>query len=183
MLSGCSEFQSQNVQTHGYAIHDTNGPNHGQTSKTQWFLLNAICTDTHSQGHCGKDSSRKFYWSLDGKKFRIGMSFGSSKTKSILIGRRGRQKLPGKKQNMARMWKKLMKNVDLDEPISFLDHVHLGCTQRECNSMKLLWRNTQKCLNHVFLLEQLKNYLGGENLTQKNSSVVQRYGRSCAKVR
>ena len=25
-----------------------------------------------------------------------------------------------------------MKNVDLDEPISFLDHVYLGCTQREC---------------------------------------------------
>ena len=28
--------------------------------------------------------------------------------------------------------KKLMKNVDLDEPTSFLDHVYLGCAQREC---------------------------------------------------
>ena len=25
-----------------------------------------------------------------------------------------------------------MKNVDLGEPTSFLDHVYLGCTQREC---------------------------------------------------
>ena len=25
-----------------------------------------------------------------------------------------------------------MKNVDIDEPTSFLDHVYLGCTQREC---------------------------------------------------
>ena len=25
-----------------------------------------------------------------------------------------------------------MKNVDIDEPTSFLDHVFLGCTQREC---------------------------------------------------
>ena len=25
-----------------------------------------------------------------------------------------------------------MKNVDNDEPTSFLDHVYLGCTQREC---------------------------------------------------
>ena len=33
---------------------------------------------------------------------------------------------------MAPMWKKLMKHVDLDEPKSFLDHVYLGCTQREC---------------------------------------------------
>ena len=37
----------------------------------------------------------------------------------------------GKKQNVAPMWK-LMKNLDIDEPTSFLDHVFLGCTQREC---------------------------------------------------
>ena len=32
------------------------------------------------------------------------------------------------------MWNKLMKNVDTDEPTTFLDHVYLGCTQRECKS-------------------------------------------------
>ena len=37
-----------------------------------------------------------------------------------------------KKQNMAPMWKKLMNNVDIDEPTSFLDHVFLGCIQRRC---------------------------------------------------
>ena len=31
---------------------------------------------------------------------------------------------------------------------------------------KLLLRNIQGCLNHVFLQEQLKSYLGGESLTQ-----------------
>ena len=36
------------------------------------------------------------------------------------------------KQKMALVWKKLMKNVDLDEPTSFLDNVYLGCTPREC---------------------------------------------------
>ena len=41
-------------------------------------------------------------------------------------------KMAGKKQNLAPMWKKLMKNVDMDEPTSFLDHVYLGCTHREC---------------------------------------------------
>ena len=30
------------------------------------------------------------------------------------------------------------------------------------NRMKSLLRNAQKCLNHVFLLEQLKNYLRGK---------------------
>ena len=37
-----------------------------------------------------------------------------------------------KKQNVAPMWKKLMKNVDFGEPISFFDHENLGCAQREC---------------------------------------------------
>ena len=41
-------------------------------------------------------------------------------------------KMARKKQNMAPMRKKLMKNVDIDEPTSLLDHVYLGCTQGEC---------------------------------------------------
>ena len=40
--------------------------------------------------------------------------------------------MSGKKQNLAPMWKKLMKDVDMEEPTSFLDHVYLGCTQRAC---------------------------------------------------
>ena len=39
--------------------------------------------------------------------------------------------MAGRKQNMAPMWKKLMKLVDLGEPTSFIDHGYLGCTQRE----------------------------------------------------
>ena len=34
------------------------------------------------------------------------------------------------------MWKVLNKEVDLGEPISFLDHVYLGCTQRQCEMNK-----------------------------------------------
>ena len=41
-------------------------------------------------------------------------------------------KLAGEKQNISPTWKILMKDVDLGEPTSFLDHVYLGCTQREC---------------------------------------------------
>ena len=40
--------------------------------------------------------------------------------------------MTGKKQTMAPMWKKMMKNVDIDKPTLFLDRVKLGCTQREC---------------------------------------------------
>ena len=41
-------------------------------------------------------------------------------------------KLAGKTENIEPTWTLLMENVDLGEPISFLDHVHLGCTQRKC---------------------------------------------------
>ena len=45
-------------------------------------------------------------------------------------------KLTGKKQNIDPMWKVLNKEVDLGEPTSFLDHVYLGCTQRQCEISK-----------------------------------------------
>ena len=45
-------------------------------------------------------------------------------------------KLDGKKQNIEPMWKVLNKEVDLGEPTSFLDHVYLGCTQRQCEISK-----------------------------------------------
>ena len=41
-------------------------------------------------------------------------------------------KVAGKTENMKPTLKILMKDVDLEEPTSFLDHVYLGCTQREC---------------------------------------------------
>ena len=45
-------------------------------------------------------------------------------------------KLERKKQNIDPMWKVLMKDVDLGERTSFLDHVYLGCTQREFQTDK-----------------------------------------------
>ena len=44
-------------------------------------------------------------------------------------------KLAGKKQNINPIWK-LLNKVDLGEPTSFLDHVYLGCIQRQCEISK-----------------------------------------------
>ena len=55
-----------------------------------------------------------------------------------------------KKQNMAPMWKKLVKNVDLDEPTSFLDHVYLGCTQRECKPNEIIIEEYRKMFESLF---------------------------------
>ena len=45
-------------------------------------------------------------------------------------------KLSGKKQDIVPMRKLLNKEVDLGEPTSFLHHVYLGCTQRQCKLSK-----------------------------------------------
>ena len=45
-------------------------------------------------------------------------------------------KLAGKKQSLDPMWKVLNKEVDLGEPTSFLDHLYLDCTHRQCKISK-----------------------------------------------
>ena len=54
--------------------------------------------------------------------------------------------------------------VDLGEPTSFLDHVHLGCTQRQCEISKDIVEITEPCLNPGFPQEQLKKLPCSENL-------------------
>ena len=68
-------------------------------------------------------------------------------------------KLAGKKQNIGPMWKVLKKEVDLGEPTSFLDHVYLRCTQRQCEISKdILWTIAVPCLNREFPRVELKNF-------------------------
>ena len=77
-------------------------------------------------------------------------------------------KMSGKKQNFAPMWKNLMKHVDLDEQTSFLDHVYLGCTQRECKvNENVIDQIQRKCSNHELLQLLLKHYQDWRHLTQK----------------
>ena len=67
------------------------------------------------------------------EKFQIGnVSLYIVKKGLFLSVHVGDIKLAGKKQNLDPMWKLLNKEVDLGEPTSFLDHVYLGCIQRQC---------------------------------------------------
>ena len=56
-------------------------------------------------------------------------------------------KLAGKKQNIDPMWELLKKEVDLGEPTYFLDNVHMGCTQRQCQISKNL--RVSSCSNDM----------------------------------
>ena len=72
--------------------------------------------------------------------------------------------MTGHKQNMARMWKKLMKNVDLDEPISFLD---LGCILRECKPNEIIAVEYRQMLRSRISVEPSDKLPGWETLHAK----------------
>ena len=67
-------------------------------------------------------------------------------------------KLAGKKQNINPMWKVLNKEVDLGEPTSFLDHVYLGCTQRQCEISKDIVDNNRTMFESRISARATKNY-------------------------
>ena len=60
-----------------------------------------------------------------------------------------------------------MKNVDLDESTSFLDHVYLGCTQRECKPDEIIvgYRQMFESRNSAGAAEKLPGW--EKNLTQR----------------
>ena len=139
----CWKLQSQNVQTFGFVYHDTNGPNHGPAWKTQSFLLK-IYTVILWEEYYGKGISKKFFRSRL-EKVRTWECFLVNREQGLLLSVYVDDiKLAEKKQNIDPMWKVLLKEVDLGEPTSYLDHVFLGCTQRECETSKDIM---DKCRN------------------------------------
>ena len=74
---------------------------------------------------------------MAGRKIQIGNAYSYIVKKRLLLSVYVDDiKLAGKKQNLDPMWKVLNKEVGLGEPTSFLDHVYLGCTQRQCQISK-----------------------------------------------
>ena len=133
MLTNHWKFQNRSVQTFGFVYHDTNGQNLGSVWKTQSFLLSEICMVILWQDYCGKGNLRKSCWE---KVSNCECLFVHREKGLFLSVYVDDIKLTGKKQNLDPMWKLLNKEVDLGEPTSFLDHVYLGCTQRQCEISK-----------------------------------------------
>ena len=145
MLQNDWKFQNRSVQTFGFVHHDRNGQNHGPVWKTQSFLLSEICTVILWQNCYGKGNLRKSYWNTAGRKFSNCECLFVHRDKGLFLSVYVDDiKLAGKKQNVDPMWKVLNKEVDLrEQPTSFLDHIYLGCTQRQCQVSKEIvdnWR-------------------------------------------
>ena len=60
-------------------------------------------------------------------------------------------KLAGKKRNINPSLKILMKDVDLGEPTSSLDHVYLDALKENVTLARILWIMTEVCSNQGFL--------------------------------
>ena len=113
----------------------TNGQNHGPAWKIQSFERNLY-------GH----PLAGLFWERQFKKILLKHGWEKIPNWECLFVHREKGlflsvyvddiNLAGKKQNIDPMWNVLIKEVDLGEPTFFLDHVYLGCTQRQCEISK-----------------------------------------------
>ena len=132
-----SKFPNRNVQIFVFVYRSTNGRNHGPKWKIRLFLLSEIFTVTLWQGPL---------WERQFEKIILEHGWGKVPNWECLFVHRQKGfflsvyvddiKLAGKKENFNPMWKVLNKEIDLGEATSFLEHVYLGCTQRQCETRK-----------------------------------------------
>ena len=88
-------------------------------------------------------------------------------------------------KNIDPMWKVLNKVIDLGEPTSFLDHVYLGCTQRQCEISKDVVDNCRTMFESRISADRAKRLPFPQNLRTSSWSYdmeghakksVERYG-------
>ena len=89
-------------------------------------------------------------------------------------------KLAGKKQNLDPMWNLLNKEVDLGEPTSFLDHVYLACTQRQCEISKDIVDNYRTMFESRIFARSTEKLPCSENLSiSSGSSDMEGHAKKC----
>ena len=64
----------------------------------------------------------------------------------------------------------LMKNVDIEEPTSFLVHVYLGCTQRECKPNEKIVGQYNKMFESSISAGTTEKGPGWDKLREKTSA-------------
>ena len=126
----------RNVQTFGFVYHDTKWPNSWSSMEDPVVPLERNLYVHPLAGLLWKGNLRNPIAARLGERFHLGMFFVHREKGLFLSVYVDDIKLAGKKQNINPMWKVLYKEVDLGEPTSSLDHVYLGCTQRQCEISK-----------------------------------------------
>ena len=116
------------------------------------------------QDYFGKGNLRRSYRSMAGRKFQIRNVTLYNVKKDFSYLCMWMTKLAGKKQNLDPMWKLLNKGVDLEEPTSFLDHVYLVCTQRQCEISKNIVDNCRAMFESRISAERTEKLPYSENV-------------------
>ena len=102
---------------------------------------------------------RKFYWDTFYEKVFDWECFFVNREKGLFLSVYVDQtKLARKKQNISPTWKIRMKDVELGEPTSFLDHVYVECTQRECQIGKDIVNNCRGMFESRISAGTMENY-------------------------
>ena len=105
----------------GYVCQRTNGQNqvhYGRPSRSPFGTTTVV-----------KGNLRKFYWNTVVERLFV------HRARGLFLSVYGDDiNLAAKTENIEPTWTSLMRDVDLGEPTSFLDHVNLGCTQTECQT-------------------------------------------------
>ena len=87
--------------------------------------------------------------------------------------------LASKTESIDPMWKVLNKEVDLGEPTSFLDHVYLGCTQRQCEINKDIVDNYRAMFESRISAEGTEKLPYSENLRISLWSYMEGHAKKC----
>ena len=109
-----------------------------QYGRPSRFLLSGICVVTFWKDYSGKGNLRKSFWSTVGRRFPIGIGCSYIVLKRILLFCVCGWHQIGWERNkiFIRCEKYWTKKLIWGEPTSFLDHVYLVCTQRQCETSK-----------------------------------------------
>ena len=132
---------------------------YGRRSRSSWAKSVRSPSGRTVMGKVFRESS---FWTLLGKVSNCECLFVNREKGLFLSVNVDDVKLAGKKENIDPMCKVPMKEGDLGEPTSFLDHGYLGCTQRECETSKGMVDNVRNMFES--LQEQKKSCLILRNL-------------------
>ena len=132
------------------------------------------------QDYYGKGNLRKPHWNTVGKRFPSWECLFVHREVFFLSVHVEDIKLAGKKQNLDPMWKAINKEVDSGKPTSFLDHAHLGCTQRQCQISKDIVDNHRKIFESPISTMQAERLPFPQNLRISSWSCdMAGHGKKC----
>ena len=149
-----------------------NGQEYVKALQVQWFFLNEICMDRIV---AGEEILLELGWVKEPNWECLFVHRNTGLFLSVYVDH---IKMAGKEAEYGSM-----KNVDLDEPTSFLDHVCLECTQRECKPNEIIIEECTKMFESRISAGATKKLPGWEKPDAKTvawSYDMEGHAQTCA---